>query len=820
MAKSPITKYIKPVEKVVAEDTVAELDMEVVLHPKGQRKQHHNLKEWCYKNCDLNEALVRPSRLSIIKKIYNLLKSKKNDRYSDGTILGYLRVMRAYIIFCDKCNLKFFNKEGYLAFCGNGGELERQMAIANNQKPYMFMYEDGESVGISEKTLGSMKSSLNAVMAGIGFNVLEFQIHMHVQVGSKKDTTIPYDSQEWELMLRRLNYYFLSLASQLIAFRNENPGSPPPNNLDAIIDYIDGKPIIVNFKRGENTKKCNDIADSSPFVQCMMAGVLLFSYYTAFNTTSILTLRHPIIEKKMKEGGKTLEYTRVKAYKGRSRKDVQAIFTSSVDESEHSEWNENTDKPGYIMAEMRKRDNNNIQDGLTFVRLLETFSTIYSESECGYIFYAYSQQNSMLSDYTPHCSVKLSAFLGLYSTNRVNIANHLIGVFYSVVNGQQRPDYSFGESSTSCFRIVRKKIKKLPPTALKKQAIDSAWTAITCLTSTELKGVVMPLKFSSVNERGFVDVSFYYENQEEGHFEVEEKYITFLKDLSEFSLKWNPLPPLGTDKGKPAYLLPLGRKYNTHQWSNKVCLTTASTLMSLGIRHGDFLLDCNPRRIRATTSNLEYSEKDMGFSARQILQHQTEVQDKNYPNGHPDDNSRMIYQGINVLIEILTGINRDDAIERVKTKLDIPIIEYEKYIERNMPTNPNGILCNSRPDLVDTKDYHYSARKFATKEGIISEGGDIPCYQYDLCVFCKSAQLVDEPYAIYKLISFIDALSDAISLHSENAVFFLKKIAQFEAHLENIPIDTLFKAESLLKENGRYFMFKPMDSVVQHMSFL
>lgn len=144
-------------------------------------------------------------------------------------------------------------------------------------------------------------------------------------------------------------------------------------------------------------------------------------------------------------------------------------------------------------------------------------------------------------------------------------------------------------------------------------------------------------------------------------------------------------------------------------------------------------------------------------------------------------------------------------------------MEYEVWKKRNQPTNPNGIDCNGKVDLVYEKDWHYAARKFAEKRGIIKEGQDITCYQYDLCIFCKSAKLVDDPYAIYKLLSFLEALEEGIDQYPERAAIIQLKIEQFQLHLKDLPLETIEKAEDLLEEKGRYPLFDSLSSVTQYL---
>lgn len=819
MAKSPIHKG-----KVLAaikdeKDNIKDLNMTLKLHPLGQRPAVYNLRDLCFHNCEPNGKLVKPSRLKHVKKIYNFLSNSMKE-LSDSTIQQYFRCIRSYLCFCDQSNYCFMTKKGFLAFAGRGGELDRQLQLADNPKPYLFLYEDGESMGLSEASIAGYKSNINAVLNGIGFDTLALQIHLHVQVGTKKNVTVPYTKPEWDLMLRRLSYYFYSLSSQLIAFRELNPESAPPTCMDAIIDYVDGEPIEVRVGQDIKTPSYKGYADGSPFTQCMQAGYLLFSYYTSLNATSILELRHPLIERKVNDESKTTEYLKIKAYKGRSSREIYAMF-ASISEREHSEWSEESEGAGYVSVNVKKKGTVGVRDGMTFIKLLRDLSNAYGTDKYGYIFYVYGQQDSLFADYAPHAAEKLSQNLGLYRSKGSELADYFIHVFKLITTFRKIPQFSFGRKSDECFRVVKKGIRDISSLTRTTQGIKVAWAAMKCLVGSEveLKGIVMPLEYSKVDDLGFVHVSFHYDNGHEGCFKIESKHINFLKKLSSFALEKNKLVPNDDTSYKPPYLLPLGRKGRTYQWSKKECLISVPFLMTLGIRHGDFLLDCSARKIRATNSKLTYSDDDKGFAARQILQHSPETQDRNYPNGHPDENSKMLSQGLSILAKIVNDIDRDDAVEEVKNELEIEVLEYDRYIKRNMPANPNGISCNSRPDLFDIADYHYNARKFAEKNGFLKDGMELPCYQYDLCAYCKSAQLVNDAHQIYKLLSFIEMLYDSIDLYPEGANKINKKIYRFESLLNRIPENTLFDAQNILQKEGRYFMFKSEHSVRQYISF-
>ncbi|WP_017791253.1 hypothetical protein [Vibrio vulnificus] len=324
---------------------------------------------------------------------------------------------------------------------------------------------------------------------------------------------------------------------------------------------------------------------------------------------------------------------------------------------------------------------------------------------------------------------------------------------------------------------------------------------------------------------GNITISFKYLDGSKGDFTVDSKYRRFLQLVERYAATRNPIPGItrvglsnrrsgGT---KPPFLLPLGKQNHTYQWSEGKVPISSYLLNLCGIDHGDYFLNINSSRIRVTHSDLEYKPEERGLTAQKILQHSIETADRRYRNGHPVSNSKQISQGMMVLSHIAAGKTRNEAIETVEQELKIPVLEYEIWKKRNRPTNPNGVDCDGKVDLSSEKDWHYAACKFAEEKGIIEEGQDITCYQYDLCPFCKSAKLVDDPYAIYKLLSFLDALSEGIDQYPERASIIQSKIERFQVHLDDVPLETIEQAEDLFEEKGRYLLFNSLSSVTQYL---
>ncbi|MCG6305893.1 hypothetical protein K6U21_17265 [Vibrio vulnificus] len=820
MAKSPIASVKKSIPPPPPSNgaAVEQLDMIVVLNNQlGTRSATttFNLRKLCHKQCDPSQELAIPCRRKMVKKIYKDIIQGKKDGMSHATLRRNIDVFNAYLRGSDSLNVDPFSEDGYKAIHNASWE---KVAAATEAKKYLFQYEDGEKLGHREGTAHGVKVVIDSILNKIGFDVDRLQSSLKQFRKEGRATTVPYMPNEWQTMLRRLNYYFTNLATRLIAYKDANPTLPPPDVLkDVVIDVVDGKEITIDLKANN---RHGSVSAHSPFNQAMASGYLLFAYYTAFNTTTILDVRHPISIIKEERAGRTSRTVKVKGYKGRSNSEVRALF-ESLDESLHVVSNDSTENAGIVVTDIDKRDTNGIEDGVTFIEILSTLSEIYSREEFGRLFYTYKSGEAALFDDDLIPSVAMN--LGLYSSSREGLADYFIKLFYDLYNYKTYPSYST-VNTPDRGRIVKKSL--MEPTraeSLTKRLRSMMFGAIQCLTDIELKGIIMPLGYGEPDDDGNIKVSFKYDDGRDGDFVVPTQYKEFLKKVEAYSNTFNPIPSpkgangYGSISHRAPYLIPIGSKRNTRQWNTPKDVLSRKFLKDYGLSYDDFYLSLSSSRIRATTSNQEYSPEDNGFSAREILQHTLETQMVSYLNGHPTENQRMASQGMNSLVRIASGQSRNDAVASLKTELGIPVLAYEEYKARNMPTNPNGVLCDGVARVSGKDGTHYGAKKFANKEIEGADVGDIPCYQYDLCVKCKSAQLVDDVHAVYKLISFIDALEDAIHLFPERANVIESRVASFYSKLDTLPESTREKAEEMLDENGRYFMFEEHSSVMQYL---
>ncbi|MEK2012409.1 hypothetical protein WOB74_23365 [Vibrio parahaemolyticus] len=794
MAKSPFSKLSK--KNITSKRKVDVMDIPQLKFTLNKIK--YDLSELYHFCCDKSQP-KQQGRIASINEFAKNIKNGIRDKKSEGTIANTVIIFRQYVTFCDKTGVNPISRAGYLAYCGNNGELRRQVKVANSPHPYLFMYDDGDEIGIKEVTANSKKSLIvrGLTLCGVYNKQWESTISPFIPI---RESVKPYRPNELNEALKRLQLLFFSLAIPLIQYAEENPDSTPPLEMNAEVNMLDDGEIIELLIKPYLYKEGVDCKLDTPFNLCMSAAYYLFAYYTSFNDTVILDVRHPIEFVTSRIEGRTVKHTTVRGWKGRSNKVVEAVFSDAITSNEYQEASDDVDSAGCVYANLDKKD------GKSFIQVLAKLSEAYKKESHGKLIYHLYSDNSC-GEYKRDDQNNIPVTLNLLADNRIHLVDHFIESFYLGVN--ETSYYKINTSYDGVGKtVVRKDKIKTGKAGIKKQITQFSFAAVSCLTDLNVKNALLPLSFSEKDESGNVTVSFKYLNGKDASFSVAAKYVPFLKDVQEYAERYNPYE-ISEGKGnrapkRPAYLIPMGARFQTYQWEEYQPVKY-SRLKFLGLGAADYFINLNAQRFRATTSNELYDSKDGGWSVSQILQHSLEVAQQRYVNGHPDENTVITSQALQVVEEIAKGNDVLQAKENVRKRLNIEVLEHDKYLARRKPTNINGLLCDGdgKADLITGKDEHRSAETFAKKQGLTEL--ELHCYQYDLCPACKSAKLVNDVKSVYKLLSFIECLEEAVDLHPGSAERLAQKAEQFTSILhENIPLETIKEAEDILLNEGRY----------------
>ena len=785
---------------------------------KGGKNVEYDLHELEHYHCNVNTDIVN-NRISPIQNFAAKLHNEVKNGMSINTAENYFLCLRRYIKYCDSKNLEPFSKKGYLAFCGANGELWRQVAIGAEPHKYLFMYADGAEVGLLEKTASITKRQLKKSLEIAGFPMFEWDRNTPNFSNVSNNSAIPYSENELNFALKRLQLFFFAAAAQLIAHAKENPGLPPPTNLNVLLDTLDsGEPFYIKFNETADNGR-GDICHLSPFNQCMAAGYYIFAHYSAFNDGPIKDLRRPVEFVTNKKAGKTTRHTTLRGWKGRSNSIVQALLTDCDDYSVLPEATDN--EPGALYAEVDKRN------GAAFIELLAELSTAYSPHPNGHLLYNLNRTGDVVPLQDKSLG-HLSELLGLLSDDRYGTVNRIIEAFYAVRDFSVIPECSqlkgdLGEMYVTKANASCKVNYRTIALSLYAQA------AFQCFTEANLKWAILPLEISDRDDDGMITIGFRYTNTTYQHsFKAPEQYRKFFKDVAKWAESRNPSVQrfnedleikakrggYGRAPTRSPYLFPLGKEHETHQ-DYPINIFTKNAISRLGIGSGQYFLSLLSSRFRVTISDREHTSIDGGYNAKILLQHSLEQHLTRYKNGNPGENMRITAQAIEVFEHILRGVNEDEAKELVRASWQIPILDHDKYVALRKPSNPNGVLCDGKPELDSSAREYLLSLKQAGKLGLTDDGLYINCYQFDLCTECKNAKLVDDVHSVYKMLSFMEALLDAVDLYPASAERLEGIADSFENLINsNLPRATIDAAEKRLLSEGRYPLFEDVHSVV------
>jgi len=718
------------------------------------------------------------SRKYCVYKIAKAFKYKSKFGNRPDTLGIHYRTFTQYLRFCDAYKIDPFSKSGFIAYCGRGGELLRQMALKNKPLPFAYMYENGAEIGYAAGTVTAVIISIKRCL--IDAEVFDTQWERDVpKISQDLNPTKPYSQKTLGTMLRRLQFLFYSISTQLISSK---ANGEQLDTVSAVLDELDdGSVWTLELKNAP--PKTGNVHHYSPFNIAMNVGYYLFSHYSCFNMTSIINVCHPIEQSSDKTLDRTTRYTKIRASKFRASKVVQAEFLSESED--------------FINLEIDKRD------GLTFVNTLSQLSSLYipeHDKKNKPLFYHLNVKGQPVRFNLTDKAKVTQSILSVYHDDRAVHSDYLVDRFYEVLEQSAITEVFIRKN------VVVKQQRKLTPKGMKYWSIAMAYAALRSMTDVTLKGIYMPLSYSNVNERGFITVSYIYDNGKSGFFEVEGRYLPFLKRLEAYSSHYNPIVRSKNNPNQKItpFLFPLGQRYRTYQWDG-VELGVSDYLRAVGIFSGDYLVSLSSQQFRATAANNNFNPDDGGMSvATSLTQNTLRTLRDHYINGHPSQNQVIASQAIEVLEEYCATGNLEDAKEKVRRSRRIEVLEYDAWKQLRQPTNMSGFLCGGTPSgRAETE--HRASQRLATN--LFDGDVKIPCYQYDHCIECSSARLVNDVQSAYKLLSFVELLEES-SLSMPERQDELNERANKLLLLaeDNLSANVLDAAEQKLHVEGRYFI--------------
>jgi len=759
LAKSPLSKGSERVKLTQNRKNIIPLNLTIpYMLTSFKNTEEFDISHLAHIDCDKNNDVV-VSRTPYLRSYCRKAQEYVANGKSSKTVTGTYDIFRAYLRFCDSVNVNPFTEEGYLKYAGNDGELRHRVKVYTPSK-FLWERSHDDELGIKESTAGRIISTLSTALSWCGLPSERWRL-LHRPFNSIKASYEAYTDDDEKMIVSRLSDLFFGLASQLIAVKKDN--LTMPDELPVSIDF--GKSKETLMVTTSLTPRTGSINYACAFNLTMGAAYHLICYFTSLNDSVVRTIAHPIIVH-TDARDKSLQTIKVSGFKARANKEVDAILT-----------NESS-----ISFDVEKKS------GVLFINTLAELSKLYGNTKELLFSLDKNEKESNVFNIRM-INRHITSTVNLVSEQRAACLPWFKELFYSYLNGEY---IELRNTTNKLGRIsVRKHRKPITSKSLITSGLfNSSYCILSCYTDSMLKGILLPLSYSTIDKNGNITVSFQYQNGSSGEFIIPAGDKVIIEDIE----GWATQRARRQLKHLPRLLLKIGNDYNAEQWEG--INPISSNLMSRwAIKPDEYFISLSSSRFRETTSSQEYKVGRMSHLVN-LLQNTLETLNKHYANGNPRENKIILSQGIQVLERIAQSGSLEEAKEHVTSKLAIPILTYNEWLKNKEKTNPNGIACNGEQDIQNGKGTQRETNKLM--------GLQLPCAEFDMCHMCNSAKAVDEPQAIYKLISFIDVLRESLDQHPYAKQHVLDKIEAFEYTLDGASADVYKEASELFKKNGRH----------------
>ena len=770
MAKSPLAKNSKTARHVRNSKNVIPLRLTIPYKSSRNRAvTEFDVSHLLYLGTNRDNDKIE-SRTPYLRSFCKKAKQYVDNGNRVSTVVRTYERLRAFIVFCDAVKVNPLSEEGYLKFAGNDGELRHRIKTYHPSKK-LWERQHGDELGIKENSTPGIVSALRIALIWCGLPADSWAL-LHRGFNGEGIPNQGYSDAEEKVLVTRLSELFFTLAPQLIAAKKEN--LELPDELPIVID-LNGYQEVISIQTSLKTRthgssqNGTSVRASAAFNMVMGAAYHLMCFFTSLNDSDIQGIAHPITIH-TDERDKGLQVVKVSSFKARANKEVDAVLTNQS-------------------FDVEKRD------GVKFIKTLETLSALYGGSEEGsgllFVLNNLGEKSETFNLIELNKSLKVK--LNLLSPTRASIIPWFKELFYSYRN---QHIIELKKKTNKHGRIVVSKMthpcSKMHAT---KGATNTAYCILSCYTDLPLKGILLPLSYSEKGSDGNINISLKYRDGASHCFSISAADKTLIQDIEQFATEL-------ADKQYPKYerlLLKRGHENQAPKDWDGISPITSSQMNRWSIETNEYFISLQSSRWREMTSNQVYSDNGKG-GVQSLLQNLLETIDKHYTNGDARLNKVIISQAMQVMEQLGEGTSLDQAKAMVVTKLGITMLAHDewkkKQEEERAKTNPNGIHCNGQQSITGGKDTQRETNNAMCLT--------LPCTEYDMCHKCQSAKAVDEVQSIYKLISFIDVLKEALAQYPNAKEEVHEKIAAFEFTLDGASQDVYEDAMAMFNKNGRH----------------
>jgi hypothetical protein len=771
MAKSPLTRGSNKNKPVRNSRNVIPLRLTIPCkETKSRSITEFDISHLLHISTNIGNDKIE-SRVPYLRKFCKEANQYVKSGKSARTVTVTYDALRAFITFCDAVNIDPFCEAGYLKFVGNDGELRHRI---KTYKPSKKLWEmsHGDELGIKESSAAAITTYIRRALSWCGLPA-DLWSAQHRGFNGEGTPYKGYSDLEEKTLVTRLSELFFTLALQFIAAKKENLAIP--GELPLIIDLGSHQELIsiqttLKPQATRQTIDGSSVKASAAFNLAMGAAYHLICFFTSLNDSDAQNIAHPItVHTDTRD--KSLQVVKVSSFKVRANKEVDALLTNQS-------------------FDVGKRD------GVKFIKTLEAFSALYGGDEEGSeLLFSLNNKGDKSNDFNlgqinKHLVVKLN----LLSPTRISSLPWFKELFY---NYRNQHFIKVNQKTDELGRVTVSKVTRpSSKTGAVVGATNTAYCILSCHTDLPLKGILLPLTYSEKDSDGNISVSFKYRNSNRGAFFIPAAERAVIVDIEKFATE---LADKQSSRSHERLLLKRGHAHKIPKDWDGISLISSNLMAYWSIQPNEYFISLQSSRWREMTSNQLYSDSGIG-SVQSTLQNTLQTIDRHYANGDTRLNKTIISQAIKVIEHLSEYTSLEQAKTLVTANLGITMLAHDEWKKKRVveraKTNPNGIHCNGQQNIAGGKNTQSKTNKAIKLP--------LPCAEYDMCHKCQSAKAVDEVQSIYKLISFIDVLKEALDQFPNAKEEVHEKIAAFEFTLDGASQNVYEDAMTLFYKNGRH----------------
>lgn len=695
----------------------------------------------------------KKNRQQQVTRYAHAFKQALDRKTAHATLHNSFSKLKQYLVWCDQNSRYPFIETTWRQYHSYLWEL---VLIGKSDQP-IWLLSVGQATGIKESSAKNFFSNTEQALTWCGENVFQWGKQLRQLRSGKHQSHEAYSEKELPVILNRLSSYFFQLALPLLS-------DIPSDKISVEINQI---PFDVPVRTGNTKGRAKDamLNFDTAFNQAMACGYYLLSYFTAFNTSQLTDFCHPIEWKEDKTG----EYYKLTAFKRRANKEVLS----------------------FVGGEIHKKS-------LQFIETLMALSLKYAGEANGKLLYWLDRdgnQRSLNSTLLTH--TQLNSRLLLMSDKAFMCIPYLMDIHTRFIETSPKGYVEFDELKLVNRTVVKR--KKTVRLFYNRRVTTLSFAILQVIISNHpknkteninLKHIVLPLKVT--HEGQDLKTDFIYENGSQGTFYINAQYESFLARVEEFAITRQRERVSATH-----YLLPLGTVNEAVQWQGLA--PSMKHLADYGIHSGQFFVNLISSRFRETAAKLARRKANSTeLHISHILNNQYRTVLRHYSEGNNYDNQLIMSQGLAVIEKMSQGSSLNQSKTKVATELAIPVIKFDELIGSQARLNGVGVAC-------------FQQQQRPAKSS--NAASDQACFDYESCIKCQHAKLINDVKPLYRLLSFLECMEESWLYYPERFSRNLGKAVELYRKVisNSLSPKIIQQAQLKLDTEGRHMLWDNLE---------